>query len=101
MRKLMLLVGWMAMLASGAAPGKECKGVSFPDAAQVEGASLTLNGLGMRQATMFKVNVYVGALYVAKPSGDPRVLLGSGAPVQLILHFVRDVGARDIAKGFE
>ncbi len=89
-----------AALAAGVADGKECKGVSFPDQAQVEGSNLTLNGLGMRQATAFKVNVYVAALYVAKPSSDPSALLASNAPSELILQFVRNVGADDIRKGW-
>jgi hypothetical protein len=94
-------MAFIAALAAGTAQGKECKGVSFPDTAQVEGATLTLNGLGLRQATMFKVNVYVAALYVAKTSTDPNTILGSNAPKELILQFVRDVGAADISKGWE
>jgi len=87
-------------LGTGLAHGKECKGVNFPDQAQVEGSALTLNGLGLRQATFLKVNVYVAALYVAKTSGDPKTLLGASTPSELILHFVRDVGADDLRKGW-
>jgi len=101
MQRSLLLFALTAALAAGVAQGKECKGVTFPDTAQVEGATLTLNGLGLRQATMFKVNVYVAALYVAKTSNDPNAILGSTAPRELILQFVRDVGAADIAKGWE
>ncbi len=93
-----MLFALTAALAAGVAQGKECKGVAFPDTAQVEGATLTLNGLGLRQATMFKVNVYVAALYVAKTSNDPNVILGAKAPSELILQFVRDVGAADIPR---
>jgi hypothetical protein len=88
-------------LNTGIASGKECAGVSFPDQAKVEGTSLTLNGLGMRLATMLKVKVYVAALYVAKTSSDPSAILGVGTPIQLTLHFVRDVGGDDVRKGFE
>jgi chalcone isomerase-like protein len=84
----------------GTAQCKECHGISFPEQTQSDGAALTLNGLGMRQATLFKVNVYVAALYVAKPTADPNVLLGAAAPYQLILHFVRSVDASDISKGW-
>ena len=95
----------LAALGAGAANGKDCKGVNFPDQVQVEGTSLTLNGLGLRQATAFKVNVYVAALYVAKTSTDPNALLGSNTPSELILQFVRNVGADDLRKawseGFE
>jgi len=75
--------------------------VSFPDQAQVEGSSLTLNGLGLRQATFLKVNVYVAALYVAAKSSDPGAILASKAPTELILQFVRDVGADDLRKGWQ
>lgn len=90
----------IATLGTGVAQGKECKGVNFPDQAQVEGTNLTLNGLGLRQATAFKVNVYVAALYVAKVSNDANALLGADAPSQLILQFVRNVGADDLRKGW-
>ena len=90
----------VAALGANVALGKECKGVNFPDQAQVEGSNLTLNGLGLRQATAFKVNVYVAALYVAKPSGDPNALLGLNAPSELVLQFVRNVGADDLRKGW-
>jgi hypothetical protein len=66
---------------------------------QVDGSALMLNGLGLRQATAFKVNVYVGALYVPKASNDANALLAA-APKELVLQFVRDVGAEDLRKGW-
>jgi len=101
MKRQLVVIAVMAALSSGVALGKECKGVSFPDQATVDGTALTLNGLGLRQATAFKVNVYVGALYLPKTSSDGNAILGSGSPYEVILHFVRDVGASDIAKGWD
>jgi hypothetical protein len=95
---LPLVVG--AALGAGIAQGKECKGVNFPDQAQVEGNALVLNGLGLRQATAFKVNVYVGALYVTKASADANALLASNGPSEVIIQFVRNVGADDLRKGW-
>jgi len=100
MKRILMPAIVAAALTAAPAHGKECKGVTFPDQAQVEGSSLTLNGLGLRQATFLKVNVYVAALYVAKTSSDPAAILGSGAPSELILQFVRDVGADDLRKGW-
>ncbi len=100
MKTVLLHAFVIAALGTGFAEAKECKGVNFPDQAQVEGSNLTLNGLGLRQATAFKVNVYVAALYVAKPSNDPNVLLASNTPTELILQFVRNVGADDLRKGW-
>jgi len=87
-------------LGAGAAQARECKGVSFADQIQVEGGSLALNGLGLRQATVFKVNVYIAALYVAKTSNDPKALLGADTSSAMILHFVRNVAAGDLKKGW-
>ncbi len=103
--KTVLIVALATALGTSVASGKECKGVTFPDQVQVEGSTLTLNGLGLRQATVFKVNVYVAALYVPKTSSDASALLAAGGPKQLVLHFVRDVGSDDLKKawneGFE
>lgn len=88
------------LLGIGTAQGKACLGVSFPDQANVEGSTLMLNGLGLRQATFLKVNVYVAALYVAKTSDNSNTLLGASAPSELVLQFVRDVGADDLRKGW-
>jgi hypothetical protein len=100
MKRNLMLIGVIAALGAGVAQGKECRGVNFPEQAQVEGSALALNGVGLRQATMLKINVYVAALYVAKTSSDPKPILGSNSPYELVLHFVRDVGAGDIAKGW-
>lgn len=96
----LLVIGAMLALGAGVAHGKECKGVNFPDQAQVEGSNLTLNGLGMRRVFL-TLNVYVAALYVAKTSNDANVILGSTSPSELILQFVRDVGASDITAAWD
>ena len=101
MRRTLLVIAVIAAVGAGVAHGKECKGINFPDQAQVEGSALALNGLGLRQATMLKVNVYVGALYLAKTSSDPNAILGSNSPYELVLQFVRDVAAADISKGWD
>jgi chalcone isomerase-like protein len=101
MHRSLLWIGVVVVLGAGTAQAKECKGVSFPDQTQVEGSTLTLNGVGLRKATMLKVSVYVAALYVAKTSSDPNAILGANSPRELILQFVRDVGSADITKGWD
>jgi len=100
-----ILVSLMCLGAVAAAEARECKGVDFPEHAQVNGTDLALNGLGMRKATFLKVNVYVGALYVTRIAHDPQPLIDPGAPAELILHFVRNVGEGDLKnawkEGFE
>ena len=106
-RQLLLATAMAAMAATtaGVAHGKECIGVSFPDRLESGGRTLVLNGLGLRQATMFKVNVYVGALYLVAPSTDAQAVLASTGPKALALQFVRNVAADDLVKawseGFE
>lgn len=96
-----LLVSLTMTLGAAVAHGKECNGVSFADQIQSGGVALKLNGLGLRQATIFKVNVYVGALYVAQTSKDANAILKSNAPKEIMLHFVRDVGSGDLNKGWQ
>src|SRR6185312_2909860 len=88
------------VLVGPPAYARTCRGIDFPERLQVEGTSLTLNGLGVRKATFLKVNVYVAALYVARPSRDAGTLIDSRDLQELTLHFVRAVGASDIRKGW-
>jgi Chalcone isomerase-like len=105
MKRIVLLSCCLFVAMWGIASARECKGVAFPEHLQVNGNDLALNGLGMRKATFLKVNVYVGALYVAHPGADPLPLIDPGTPAQLILHFVRNVGVGDLRgawqEGFE
>ena len=100
-RLLLVFVGMLTVFGMGVAHGKDCQGVSFPEQAQIDGSTLTLNGLGLRQATILKVNVYVAALYVANVSSDAQALLGSNTPKELILHFVHNVSDDELAKAWE
>ena len=98
---LFVLVSVMTVCGVGVAHGKECQGINFPEQAQVDGGTLKLNGLGLRQATVFKVNVYVAALYVANVSSDAHALLGPNSTKELILHFVHNVSDDDLKKAWE
>ena len=98
---LFVLVSMMTACGIGVAHGKDCQGVNFPEQAQIDGSTLTLNGLGLRQATFLKVNVYVAALYVTNVSSDPHALLGSNTPKELILHFLHKASDDDLKKAWE
>jgi len=95
------LAGLSAALDAGAAQGRECEGVSFPEQVQSQGTTLKLNGLGLRQATFLKVDVYVAALYLPKTSSDASAILDAEGPKELILHFVRDVDHAELSKGWD
>jgi len=76
-------------------------GITFEDKANVAGKDLVLNGVGIRKATFLKIKVYYGGLYVAKKTTDAASFLNTQDPKQIIMHFVRDVEAKDIVKTFK
>jgi len=90
---------------AGTTAARDCDGVSFPAQVQAGGATLTLNGLGLRKATIFGIKVYVGALYVPHPTADANTILTSGEPVEMELRFVFHVTAGQMRdawqEGFE
>ena len=79
----------------------ECNGIGFPNHTQVQGTRLTLNGLGLSTVGTFKIRLYVAALYVAEPSNDPRAILDSSAPNEIVIQFIRAVRARELRKSLE
>lgn len=100
--KLTFLLAILSVLLSiGTVHGRQCAGISFPEELRSGGATLKLNGLGLREATLFKVDVYVAALYVTQTSRKADAILNSNAPKELILQFVRDVERADVNKGWQ
>jgi len=100
MRFATLTAVLLALVALPAA-ARDCKGVSFADSIEVADGKLVLNGLGLRKATILKISVYVAALYVAKPTRDPRMILNPGTAFELTLHFLRAVSAAELGSRFE
>ncbi len=99
---LRLILALLAACASAAvaapAAARECAGVRFADSIDADGTTLKLNGLGLREATVFDVDVFVAALYVQHPSTDAKTLLTRDERARVVLHFVRDTGAATIAE---
>jgi hypothetical protein len=62
------------------------KGVSFPDAVPIGGRECRLNGVGVR--TRLLVRVYLGALYLATPSGEAAAAIAADEPKRFVLHFL-------------
>ena len=72
------------------------------DEMKVDGTSLVLNGLGLRQKKIiFNIDVYVGGLYVTKKSHDPQAIMNSTDPKRVELVFVRSVTTGQVRDGFE
>jgi hypothetical protein len=90
------------LLVAVPASARECEGVEMPNAVRVDGQRLTLNGMGVREATVFNVNVYVAGLYVeGGRSRSASDILDTAKRKRLILHFVRDVERGDITEAFQ
>ena len=75
-------------------------GVTMPDTMTVAGKPLTLNGIGLREATFLNIDVYVAGLYLERVSSDPNHIIASSEVKVLVLRFVRDVDRSDIVKAW-
>ena len=93
-RVVMVAAAVFAMLLVHVAPGTagQLAGVSLPDQVTVEGHVLGLNGMGVREATILRVQVYVAGLYLETRSSDASRILAADETKRLVLSFVRDVG---------
>ena len=85
-----------ALAAGGPVQAGEKAGITMPDTMQVAGKHLVLNGMGLREATVLDIDVYVAGLYLEQVSSDPGKILASSQVKRLVLRFKRDVSQGDI-----
>lgn len=71
---------------------------TYPDTVTLEGRTLKLVGAGLREKTIFKVDVYTMAVYVEKHTCNQLKLVHSDQPKLIRMDFVRDIPA-DKMKG--
>jgi hypothetical protein len=83
------------------APAAEIGGVRLPDQVTLQGNTLRLNGTGLRQATILKINVYAAGLYLEKSSGDAEAIANSDQTKSIEMVFMRDVSAKQMADAFQ
>jgi hypothetical protein len=92
----------LALFAFGSnAFAAEISGVKLPDQVSVSGKSLKLNGAGLRQATILKVNVYAAGLYLENSSGDGEAIANSDQAKSIEMVFMRDVTAKQMSEAFQ
>jgi hypothetical protein len=89
-----IVVGALAMAGVVAQP-VEREGVKLEPTAQVAGAALQLNGVGVRTRAIFKV--YVAGLYVPTKSNNVVTLLAQKGPRRMALTMLRNVDADSFA----
>lgn len=88
----LLAAAALVLATSGVhAQAVEIEGVKIEPMAQVAGAPLQLNGVGLRTRAIFKV--YVAGLYVPQKSSDPAVLLAQKGPRRIAITMLRNVDA--------
>ena len=90
----------LAVVLALPARAGQLEGVTLPDQVTVSGRALVLNGLGLREATVLMVNVYVAGLYLEVKSSDPVAILDPARPKQIVMKFVRSVGREKLAEAF-
>jgi hypothetical protein len=90
-----VLVCLMVLCLSSPASGAVIGDVTLPDTISESGATLSLNGMGMRTFTFF--DVYAAGLYLASPSTDAQAILAADAPRVMVMHFLREVEAKKIS----
>lgn len=87
-------------LVAATAMGGTRAGVTMPDTVNVETKTLTLNGMGLREATFLKVDVYVAGLYLETVSSNPAKIVAANEVKRIVLRFKRSVGRDDIVKAW-
>jgi hypothetical protein len=97
--RALLSVALLVPFLGGAAP-RELAGVRMPTQVQVAGKTLVLNGMGIREATILNVDVYVAGLYLETRSSDAKRVLASAQIKRLELHFVREVTREQVIEAW-
>src|SRR4051812_28094435 len=76
---------------------QELAGANMPQTICIDDKQLQLNGMGLRQATLLNINVYVAGLYLEQRSSDPREILASEGVKQVRLALLRDIPRADLS----
>ncbi len=99
MKRLFLSLVALLVLLPPIAEAREAAGVQVPDAVEVQGEKLALNGAGVR--TRFFVKVYVGALYLKQRAGNAAVAIEQAPPKSVRLHFLyKEVSAEKLVEAW-
>ncbi len=75
------------------------EGINMPDTIQVAGQTLRLNGMGLHEYSILKIDVYVAGLYLQSRSKNPIAARKGQNPARVVMHFVRSVGGRMLPDG--
>ena len=82
------------------AQARTLAGVDLPDTVVVDGATLRLNGMGLRAATALRVKAYVGGLYLEQPSSDGATVIDSHQRKRVTMKFLRNIDRQRLTAGW-
>ena len=78
---------------------RKLKGVDFPETVSIDGSASKLMGVGIRKKLI--INVYLGALYLEKPTKNPSLVIKSDQIKRIIMHFLyKEVGADQLVEAW-
>jgi Chalcone isomerase-like len=97
---LVILICAVLAFTGRSVSAAEISGVKLPDQVTVGGKSLKLNGAGLRQATILKINAYAAGLYLENPGHDGDAIANSDQLKSIQMVFMRDVSAKQMADAF-
>ncbi len=95
----LLALAAVLVIAPQDALARRCGGVSMPASVEVDGQTLVLNGMGIREATVFSLDVFVAGLYLPATSTDGDAIIRGRGLKRLVLRFVRAVPRDGLASG--
>jgi hypothetical protein len=99
-RTLVALICSLVLVPGATVFAAEISGVKLPDQVTVGGKSLKLNGAGLRQATILKINAYAAGLYLENPGHDGEAIASSDQLKSIQMVFMRDVSAKQMSDAF-
>jgi hypothetical protein len=100
MTRVSIAIPFVALLTVPSVRAATLAGVEMPDTMTVDGSTLVLNGIGLREATALRVKAYVGGLYLEKRSSDPTTVIDSRQRKCVTLRFLRDIDRGRLASGW-
>lgn len=102
-KPLLLAISALAAISLNVshAVAAEISGMKLPDQVTLEGKTLKLNGAGLRQATILKINVYAAGLYLENSSREGESIANSDQPKSIEMVFMREVSGKQMAEAFQ
>jgi hypothetical protein len=100
MTYVLTLASLLTLFVLAGAHAATLAGVEMPETENVDGTTLRLNGMGLRQATALRVKAYVGGLYLEKPTSDGATVIDSHQLKRVSMKFLRDIDAKRLSSNW-